>query len=172
MGETTQASGVARGWQTEGLAVFAAELRGAVVTDFEACVRGFQTFGQHQPACLLQAKLGAKNAGTFDTIMRDRFAQAFRRLGNLIEVDLASTYKYASRAFGTAGTTVSTEEGLVDRLYWVQAPVWLGEGAVPAFPGVPAFPLSDAPRWAVVERRPLGSDTLLVLDRRLCLPES
>ena len=63
-------------------------------------------------------------------------------------------------------------EGLVDRLYWVQSPVWLGESAVPAFPGVPAFPLAEAPRWIVVERRPLGSDTLLVLDRRLCLPES
>src|SRR5439155_1127471 len=63
-------------------------------------------------------------------------------------------------------------EGLIDRLYWVQSPVWLGEGAVPAFPGVPASPLADAPRWVVVERRPLGSDTLLVLDRRLCLPES
>ncbi len=63
-------------------------------------------------------------------------------------------------------------EGLVDRLYWVQAPVWLGEGGVPAFPGVAAFPLADAPRWVAVERRPLGSDTLLVLDRRLCLPES
>src|SRR5213079_1710626 len=32
-------------------------------------------------------------------------------------------------------------DGLVDRLYWVQAPVWLGEGAVPAFPGVPPHPL-------------------------------
>ena len=63
-------------------------------------------------------------------------------------------------------------EGLVDRLYWVQSPVWLGEGAVPAFSGVPASPLADAPRWVVVERRPLGADTLLVLDRRLCLPES
>jgi len=63
-------------------------------------------------------------------------------------------------------------EGLVDRLYWVQSPVWLGEGAVAAFAGIPASPLADAPRWVVVERRPLGSDTLLVLDRRLCLPES
>jgi diaminohydroxyphosphoribosylaminopyrimidine deaminase/5-amino-6-(5-phosphoribosylamino)uracil reductase len=63
-------------------------------------------------------------------------------------------------------------DGLVDRLYWVQAPVWLGEGAVPAFPGVPAAPLAEAPRWIAVERRALGSDTLLVLDRRLCLPES
>ncbi len=63
-------------------------------------------------------------------------------------------------------------DGLVDRLYWVQAPVWLGEGAVPAFPGVPPQPLSAAPRWTPVERRALGSDTLLVLDRRICLPGS
>src|SRR5436309_3158993 len=63
-------------------------------------------------------------------------------------------------------------DGLVDRLYWVQAPVWLGEGAVPAFPGVPPHPLAAAPRWTPVERRALGSDTLLVLDRRLCLPGS
>ena len=63
-------------------------------------------------------------------------------------------------------------EGLVDRLYWIQAPVWLGADAVPAFPGVPAAPLAQAPRWVPVERRALGLDTLLVLDRRLCLPES
>lgn len=63
-------------------------------------------------------------------------------------------------------------DGLVDRLYWVQAPVWLGEAAVPAFPGVPATPLATAPRWIPVERRALGPDTLLVLDRRLCLPGS
>jgi diaminohydroxyphosphoribosylaminopyrimidine deaminase/5-amino-6-(5-phosphoribosylamino)uracil reductase len=63
-------------------------------------------------------------------------------------------------------------DGLVDRLYWVQSPVWLGEGAVPAFPGVPSNPLVAAPRWTPVERRALGSDTLLVLDRRLCLPGS
>ncbi len=63
-------------------------------------------------------------------------------------------------------------DALVDRLYWVQAPVWLGSAAVPAFPGVPAAPLGTAPRWVVVERRGLGPDTLLVLDRRLCLPGS
>jgi diaminohydroxyphosphoribosylaminopyrimidine deaminase/5-amino-6-(5-phosphoribosylamino)uracil reductase len=63
-------------------------------------------------------------------------------------------------------------DGLVDRLYWIQAPVWLGETAVPAFPGVPPHPLAAAPRWTPVERRALGSDTLLVVDRRLCLPES
>ena len=63
-------------------------------------------------------------------------------------------------------------EGFVDRLYWIQAPVWLGADAVPAFPGVPAAPLAQAPRWVPVERRALGPDTLLVLDRRLCLPGS
>ena len=72
---------------------------------------------------------------------------------------------------GALGARLLTD-GLVDRLYWVQAPVWLGEGAIPAFPGVPPQPLAAAPRWTPVERRVLGSDTLLVLDRRLCLPGS
>jgi diaminohydroxyphosphoribosylaminopyrimidine deaminase/5-amino-6-(5-phosphoribosylamino)uracil reductase len=63
-------------------------------------------------------------------------------------------------------------DGLVDRLYWLQAPVWLGAGGVPAFPGIADTSLADAPRWIPVERRPLGPDTLLVLDRRLCLPVS
>ena len=63
-------------------------------------------------------------------------------------------------------------DGLVDRLYWVQAPVWLGDNAVRAFPGVPDFAVAEAPRWIPVERRDLGADTLLVLDRRLCLPGS
>lgn len=47
---------------------------------------------------------GLLNAGTYNTINRDRFAQAFRRIGNLIEIDLASSYKYASRGFGAPGT--------------------------------------------------------------------
>ena len=63
-------------------------------------------------------------------------------------------------------------EGLVDRLYWVQAPLWLGEGAVPAFPGVQDVDIAAAARWIPVERRALGVDTLLVLDRTLCLPAS
>src|SRR5437660_1653283 len=37
-------------------------------------------------------------------------------------------------------------DGLVDRLYWVQAPVWLGEGAIPAFPGVAPAAIEAAPR--------------------------
>lgn len=61
-------------------------------------------------------------------------------------------------------------EGLVDRWYWVQAPLWLGEG-VPAVAGLPAVPLDAAARWRVTERRPLGEDTLLVADRT-CSPAS
>ena len=55
--------------------------------------------------------------------------------------------------------------GLVDRYYWIQAPLWLGEGGIPALPGLPTQPLDQAVRWRVVDRRPLGDDTLLVLDR-------
>ena len=64
------------------------------------------------------------------------------------------------------------EAGLVDRLYWIQAPVWLGEGAVPAFRGLLPRALDTAPRWSVVERRALGEDTLLVLDREPCSQDS
>jgi diaminohydroxyphosphoribosylaminopyrimidine deaminase/5-amino-6-(5-phosphoribosylamino)uracil reductase len=55
--------------------------------------------------------------------------------------------------------------GLVDRYYWIQAPLWLGEGAVPAIAGLPGRGLDRADRWRVVERRALGEDTLLVVDR-------
>ena len=56
-------------------------------------------------------------------------------------------------------------EGLVDRYYWVQTPLWLGVSAVPAVAGLPTTPLDEAPRWRVTDRRALGDDTLLVLDR-------
>jgi diaminohydroxyphosphoribosylaminopyrimidine deaminase/5-amino-6-(5-phosphoribosylamino)uracil reductase len=95
----------------------------------------------------------------------DTVAQGFAQLR------LAGIQSLLCEGGGALGAKLLVE-GLVDRLYWVQAPVWLGESAVPAFPGVPAFALTEAPRWVVVERRALGSDTLLVLDRRLCLPES
>lgn len=95
----------------------------------------------------------------------ETLAQAFAQLR------LAGIQSLLCEGGGALGTKLLAE-GLVDRLYWIQAPVWLGQGAVPAFPGIPEFPLERAPRWVVVERRPLGPDTLLVLDRRLCLPES
>ncbi|MDX2192436.1 MAG: bifunctional diaminohydroxyphosphoribosylaminopyrimidine deaminase/5-amino-6-(5-phosphoribosylamino)uracil reductase RibD [Gemmatimonadales bacterium] len=56
-------------------------------------------------------------------------------------------------------------DGLVDRLHLVTAPVWLGEQGIPAFAGHPSYAIADAPRWRVVERRPLGADSLLVADR-------
>ncbi|HEU4680091.1 MAG TPA: bifunctional diaminohydroxyphosphoribosylaminopyrimidine deaminase/5-amino-6-(5-phosphoribosylamino)uracil reductase RibD [Gemmatimonadales bacterium] len=56
--------------------------------------------------------------------------------------------------------------GLVDRYYWIQAPLWLGEGAVPAVGGLPGRELNQAERWRVVDRQALGEDTLLVVDRR------
>ncbi len=63
-------------------------------------------------------------------------------------------------------------QGLVDRYYWIQSPLWLGETGVPAISGVPGNTLVEAERWHVVERRSLGEDTLLVVDRESCLPES
>lgn len=54
-------------------------------------------------------------------------------------------------------------EGLVDRFYWIQSPLWLGQAGVPALAGGHPGALSE--RWHVAERRGLGEDTLLVLDR-------
>jgi diaminohydroxyphosphoribosylaminopyrimidine deaminase/5-amino-6-(5-phosphoribosylamino)uracil reductase len=62
-------------------------------------------------------------------------------------------------------------QGLVDRYYWVQAPVWLGSTGIPAISGLPGTSLVEAERWTTVERRGLGQDTLLVVDRE-CLPVS
>jgi diaminohydroxyphosphoribosylaminopyrimidine deaminase/5-amino-6-(5-phosphoribosylamino)uracil reductase len=63
-------------------------------------------------------------------------------------------------------------EGLVDRLYWVQSPLFLGERGAPAFAGLPSSPLDESARWQIVERRALGADTLLVVDHPSCLPAS
>jgi diaminohydroxyphosphoribosylaminopyrimidine deaminase/5-amino-6-(5-phosphoribosylamino)uracil reductase len=62
-----------------------------------------------------------------------------------------------------AGTLLGL--GLVDRYYWIQSPIWLGERGVPATAGLPSDPIARAQRWTVIERRALGDDTLLVLDR-------
>ena len=65
---------------------------------------------------------------------------------------------------GVAGRML--KEDLVDRLYLVVAPLWLGEGGVSAFAGLPGTTIEHAVRWRTVQRRPLGDDTLLVMDRR------
>lgn len=72
------------------------------------------------------------------------------------------------------GSTIAAEflsRDLVDRLYQVQAPLWLGTG-MPAYAPRDAVPLTGARPWVVTERRALGRDSLLVVDRALCLVES
>ena len=59
---------------------------------------------------------------------------------------------------------------LVDRYYQIQSPRWLGREGRPATGQLAGGELETAHRWDVVERRPLGADTLLVLDRVACSP--
>ncbi len=47
---------------------------------------------------------GMQNAGTFNTVMRDQFTEAFRAIANQVEIDVAALSIKASRAYGTAGT--------------------------------------------------------------------
>lgn len=55
------------------------------------------------------------------------------------------------------------KEQLVDRIYQLQAPVWVGAGRA-AWADLGERSLDEAIRWRTVERRPLGDDTLLVLE--------
>lgn len=49
---------------------------------------------------------GLINAGSYGALLRNQFVQAFRTLGNLVEIDLVAKAQLgASRAYGTAGTT-------------------------------------------------------------------
>ncbi len=64
---------------------------------------------------------------------------------------------------GVAGSLL--DAGLVDRFHWIQAPLWLGDRGVPAVRGLSSPPIADAARWRVLERRALGDDSLLVLER-------
>ena len=45
------------------------------------------------------------------------------------------------------------DAGLIDRYYWIQSPLWLGDDAVPAIARLLSQPLEAADRWRVVERR-------------------
>ncbi len=63
------------------------------------------------------------------------------------------------------------QAGLVDRVYWYQAPILLG-GGLPGFPAGAATELARARRWVPTERKALGDSNLLVVDRGLCLPGS
>ncbi|MBI4421311.1 MAG: bifunctional diaminohydroxyphosphoribosylaminopyrimidine deaminase/5-amino-6-(5-phosphoribosylamino)uracil reductase RibD [Gemmatimonadetes bacterium] len=67
--------------------------------------------------------------------------------------------------------TALLADDLVDRIYWIQAPIFLGSGTR-AFGDRAPTPLGDARPWLVADRRAQGRDTLLVVERELCLPES
>ena len=54
--------------------------------------------------------------------------------------------------------------GLVDRITGFRPRLAGRRGSRP-WPGFPPASLDQAERWRVVERKPLGDDTLLVLDR-------
>lgn len=64
------------------------------------------------------------------------------------------------------------EADLVDRFYWIQSPLWLGDSGTQAVGGLPGRKVGSAHRWHVVDRRALDEDTLLVVDRKSCLPAS
>lgn len=53
---------------------------------------------------------------------------------------------------------------LIDRIYQVQCPVWLGRG-VPAWPGTSPTVAGGAASWRATRREALGDDTLIVLER-------
>ena len=57
------------------------------------------------------------------------------------------------------------KEDLVDRIYLIVAPILIGGDGVPAFAGVPGTAIEAARRWRTVDRRTLGNDSLLVMDR-------
>ena len=52
-----------------------------------------------------EEQLGFSNNGTYNKVLSDQMVQAMRLLVNEVEADIAGTYKSASRAYGTAGTT-------------------------------------------------------------------
>ncbi len=108
------------------------------------------------------------------TVLEANGVRVFRPAGlteGLAEIRDAGITSLLCEGGGALGAKLLAE-GLVDRLYWVQSPVWLGGEGVAAFPALPSAPLDAAARWTAVERRALGADTLLVLDRELCLPGS
>ncbi|HVO35594.1 MAG TPA: bifunctional diaminohydroxyphosphoribosylaminopyrimidine deaminase/5-amino-6-(5-phosphoribosylamino)uracil reductase RibD [Gemmatimonadales bacterium] len=57
------------------------------------------------------------------------------------------------------------KEELVDRIYLISAPILLGGDGVPAFAGLPGADIEAVKAWRTVDRRTLGNDSLLVMDR-------
>jgi diaminohydroxyphosphoribosylaminopyrimidine deaminase/5-amino-6-(5-phosphoribosylamino)uracil reductase len=62
------------------------------------------------------------------------------------------------------------ERDLADRIYLYQAPILLGQGLA-AFATRQPVRLDAAVRWVPVERKAFGDSNLIVVDRKICLPE-
>jgi riboflavin biosynthesis pyrimidine reductase len=67
--------------------------------------------------------------------------------------------------------TALLADDLVDRIYWIQAPIFLGSGTRAFGERTPTL-LGDAQAWIATDRQAMGKDTLLVLEKELCLPAS
>ena len=67
--------------------------------------------------------------------------------------------------------TALLADDLVDRIYWIQAPIFLGSGTRAFGERTPTL-LGDARPWIASDRQAMGKDTLLVLEKELCLPAS
>jgi diaminohydroxyphosphoribosylaminopyrimidine deaminase/5-amino-6-(5-phosphoribosylamino)uracil reductase len=179
-------------WLRAGFDALAVGRKTAVIDDPQLTVRG-PILPRVPPRRLVITRSGAVPATlrvvrTARDVPTEIFAS--ERQANRLETALAGTGARVSvaedlvavlrslRASGIEAVLVEGGAGLVasllaadlvDRLYWIQAPLWLGEGRR-AFDGPARRPLGGARRWTVTERRALGADTLLVLDRELCLP--
>lgn len=112
------------------------------------------------------------------TILMERAPESRQAAWRLAgaEVLVVASLEAALGALGTAGIEAVLVEGggrlagallgagLVDRVYQVVSPRWLGDGRR-AWAGLGALGIGDAPAWRTVDRQALGNDTLLVLER-------
>lgn len=101
------------------------------------------------------------------------YEHELRGLG--VDVVAAATLPDALRLLKSRGVTSLLVEGgaslaaslleanLIDRIVLFQAPVLLGEGALPAFGKLPATPALEARRWRPVHSEWIGDDHMVVL---------